>query len=87
MSYLLNTLSSILNVPPYTSLDITISSPGLKRLTTVDIAARPDANAKPNLPFSSSAISSSRAFLVGLPLLEYSQPLCLPGTSCPYVLV
>ena len=75
MPKLSNTLLRSLYVPPYTLSDMMSLSPCLKRLRTVVIAARPDAKAKPCVPFSRSAIRASRAFLVGLPVLEYSKPL------------
>lgn len=51
----------------------------------VDVAALPDANANPYLPFSRSAIQSSNAFRVGLPDREYSYPVCTPGDFCANV--
>jgi hypothetical protein len=45
-------------------------SPDLSRYSTSLMAAIPDANARPYLPFSSEAAHSSSAFLVGLVVLE-----------------
>ena len=68
----LNTLSSTLNVPPYTFFEMITLSPVSKRLKTAVMAAMPEPNANPAFPPSSSAISASSAALVGLPVLEYS---------------
>src|SRR4051812_1389505 len=45
------------------------------------VAARPDAKASPRSPASSEARQVSRAVRVGLPLREYSYPLCRPGPA------
>ena len=57
----------------------------LKSDKTVWIAASPDAKAKPYLPPSRSAMRASSAALVGLPVLEYSQPVLTPSSLCLYV--
>ena len=50
--------------------------------STVDVAARPDANAYPCVPPSSAATQRSYAKRVGLWLREYSKPWCTPGLDC-----
>jgi len=52
-------------------VDIT-SSPGCNSFITASIAAKPEPNARPYLPFSILAKAFSNAFLVGLCVLEYS---------------
>jgi len=59
-------------VPPYMSACAMTSSPDLSRCSTDDVAARPDENATPNLPFSSAATLASKALRVGLPVRAYS---------------
>ena len=66
---------------PYKSLVEITSSPGFNSLIIASIAARPLPKHKPYFPLSSPAILRSNADLVGLPVLEYSYPLCLPGDS------
>ncbi|MNE27267.1 hypothetical protein D3C80_1206700 [compost metagenome] len=49
-----------------------ISSPALKDLKTQSVAARPDENANPRVPFSILAKASSKAVRVGFEALLYS---------------
>ncbi len=60
--------------------------PSAGSLRRVDVAASPLANANPCVPPSSAARHASSARRVGLPLREYSKPLCTPGASCAKVL-
>mmetsp|Transcript_31323 Transcript_31323/g.78611 ORF Transcript_31323/g.78611 Transcript_31323/m.78611 type:complete len:212 (+) Transcript_31323:680-1315(+) len=69
-------------VPPYTSSHTITCEPVGRQLTTADVAAKPEANPSPCFPFSHLAMSSSKAFLVGFPDLEYSNSLNTPGEGC-----
>ena len=62
----LKTLSKSLYEPPYKSFVEIISSPGSNSFKTASIAASPELNAKPCLPFSMLAMEFSNAVLVGL---------------------
>jgi len=64
-----------LNVPPYTSLTLTMCALGPKDCKTVAVVADPDANARACAPPPSrEARVLSRAFLFGFPEREYSKP-------------
>ena len=54
-------------------------SPLSSSSSTVEVAARPEAKAKPRLPPSSAATQRSQAKRVGLWVREYSKPWCTPG--------
>src|SRR5690606_15539653 len=79
MPYLANTLVNILYDPPYRSLELIISSPGLNNLTMASMAPSPEEKHRPCLPFSRAARLFCRAVLVGLWVREYSYPLWSPG--------
>ena len=66
-------------VPPYKSLVLITSSPGLSNLIIASIAAKPDEKATPYFAFSRLANEFCRAVLVGLWVREYSKPLLTPG--------
>ena len=51
---------------------IITSSPGLSIFIKQSIAANPDPKQAPNFPFSKAAKLFSKAFLVGLLVLEYA---------------
>ena len=57
-------------------------SPLSSSSSKVDVAASPEANAKPRLPPSSEATPRSQANRVGLCVREYSKPWCTPGLDC-----
>src|ERR671935_2515552 len=48
-------------------------------------APRPEEKARQCRAFSSAARFCSSALRVGLPVREYSKPLCLPTPCCAYV--
>ncbi len=73
---------NILYEPPYKSFVEITSSPGFNILITQSIAAKPLPKHAPYLPLSNAAKLLSKAALVGLPVLEYSKPLCKPISSC-----
>ncbi len=66
-------------MPPYRSSEAIRCAPLSSSSSTVEIAARPEAKAKPPAPPSRLATARSKAKRVGLWLRLYSKPLCSPG--------
>ena len=67
-----------LTVPPYSELVETILSPFVVIFNiAAEIAAIPDANARPPIPFSIAATRSSSTSVVGFPILVYILPFTL----------
>ena len=63
------------NVPPYTSLTEMTWASGPSELSTVAVAAEPEANASAYAPPDSiDASVASSAFRLGFPEREYSNP-------------
>ena len=58
---------------------MSILSPDLKSDRTAEVAAMPEAKAKPRVPPSRSDMSASSEARVGLPVREYSQPVFSPN--------
>src|SRR3954466_5527696 len=56
--------------------------PEASNSSTALLAAKPDANAKPRVPFSKFAMQFSNACRVGFCDRAYSYPVCTPGECC-----
>ena len=74
--YMTHAVESLL--PGGDEVEILIVDDGSKD-RTAEIAAMPEAKAKPRVPPSRSDMSASSAARVGLPVREYSQPVFSPN--------